>query len=53
MFKNLGKWVNLGLIMAIGAGLSAYSEAREKQRQEETIEDLKNRVALLEAQEES
>lgn len=48
-FAKVLKHLAIPLLMAVGAGVMEFARAKGEADQEQIIEDLANRVALLEA----
>lgn len=50
MLKKINPKSLLGILMAVGAGITAFSTEIDNQKKEKKIEDMENRIANLEKQ---
>lgn len=46
--KNFNLKSAIGVIVALGAGVAAFITERENQKKEKKIEDMENRITMLE-----
>ncbi len=51
MFKKINPKSLVGLVVAVGAGIAAFFTEIESQKKDKKIEDMENRIAILEQKE--
>lgn len=48
MLKKINPKSLIGILMAVGAGIAAFATEIDNQKKEKKIEDMENRIAVLE-----